>query len=423
LRDQTETLIPWKTLESRAPLAQDVPSGAEISFVIGAVMMPANIVELERQLDRYLPRSRVAVDDAQALSRAAARWSSAVWTAAGAAGPVGLGKDEVARGFDVARRPVFICGAHRSGTTVVRDMLDNHPALAVLPAEGSFFTNVESSLLRQPQRQWLESLGCEWLRRLANPIHLEPYWLLGPSSEERSPYVEFARALMAWWPLVEERMSAIASSWPLVAVALAYAHCTYGFHAHSRLERWVEKTPTNERFLERLRSEFQGAKLIHVVRHPFAVYASHKYYYQQVGQMSRNAKRVLRDLGLSYQVALEQSCGRGSDHYLLIRYEDLLESTNATVHRLAAFLDIEPLPILMQPTAAGLPVASNTSFGTDAVPGRLNSIHHRWTTTLTRSDRELLTAIVGESALSLGYDLPAVAPWRARLFRLAARFT
>jgi hypothetical protein len=386
------------------------------------MVTPATIVDLEQQLDRYLSRPRVAAGDVRALSRVAARWSTAVWTAASAAGPIGLGKDEVAQGFHVARLPVFICGTHRSGTTLVRDLLDNHPALAVLPAEGTFFTHHESMLLRQPRIQWLQSLGCVWLRRLANPIHQEPYWLLGSSSEERSPYVEFARALMAWWPLAEERMSAMASSWPLVAVALAYAHCTHSFNAHSRLERWVEKTPTNEQFLDRLRSEFPQAKLIHVVRHPFAVYASNKYEKQQTGQMFRkNAKLVLRDLKLSYQIASEQSCGRGADHHLVIRYEDLLESTNATVDRLAAFLDIEPLPSLLQPTAAGLAVPSNTSFGTDSVPGRLNSIHHRWTTTLTRSDRERLAAVLGEPARSLGYDLPAVAPWRARLFRLAAR--
>jgi hypothetical protein len=382
--------------------------------------MPASIVHLEQQLDRCLSRPRVTADDARALPGAAARWAAAVWAAACAAGPVELGRDEVARGFDVARRPVFICGAHRSGTTLVRDMLDNHPALAVLPAEGTFFTNLESRLQRQPQIQWLQLLGCEWLCRLANPIHQDPYWLLGSSTADLSPYVEFARALMAWWPLVEQRMSHIASSWPLVAVALAYAHCTNGIPANSLLQRWVEKTPTNERFLERLRSEFPDAKLIHVVRHPFAVYASHKYEKQQLGQMFRNAKRVLRDLGLSYRVALEQSCNHRSDHYLLIRYEDLLESTHATVQKLAAFLNIEPLPILMQPTAAGLPVPSNSSFTTDAKPGCLNSAHNRWTTTLTRFDRERVTAMVGASATSLGYDLPAVAPWRARLFRLAA---
>jgi hypothetical protein len=387
------------------------------------VTMPASIVHLERQLDRYLSRPRVAVENARALSIAAARWSAAVWTAAGGAGPLELEMDEVSRAFDLVRRPVFICGAHRSGTTLVRDMLDHHPALAVLPAEGTYFTNLEPRLLRQPQKLWLQSLACEWLRRLSNPIHQEPYWLLGQSSEERSPYVEFARALMAWWPLAEERIGPIASSWPLVAVALAYTYCTSGFRANSRLRRWVEKTPTNERFLERLRSEFPDAKLIHVVRHPFAVYASHKYEEQQVRQKFRNAKRVLRDLGRSYRIALQETCRHGSDHYLLIRYEDLLQSTHAAIDQLAAFLNIEPLPILMQPTAGGLPAPSNSSYTADASPGCLNAAHQRWKTTLTRSDRERLTAIVGESAASLGYDLPAVSPWRARLLRFAARIS
>jgi hypothetical protein len=384
--------------------------------------MPASIVLLEQQLDRCLSRPRVTADDAGALPGAAARWAAAVWAAASGAGPLELGKDEVARAFDVAQRPVFIFGAHRSGTTLVRDLLDNHPALAVLPAEGTFFTNLESRLLRQPQMQRLQSLGCEWLCRLANPIHQDPYWLLGSSAVDRSPYVEFAQALMAWWPLAEQRMSHIAS-WPLVAVALAYAHCTNGFRANSVLQRWVEKTPTNERFLDRLRSEFPDAKLIHVVRHPFAVYASHKYEQQQLGRMFRNAKRVLRDLRLSYRVALEQSCNHPSGRYLMIRYEDLLESTHIIVEKLAAFLNIEPLPILMQPTAAGLPSPSNSSFTAEAVPGCLNSAHDRWTTTLTRLDRERLTAVVGKAASSLGYDLPALAHWRAGLFRLAARIS
>jgi hypothetical protein len=151
------------------------------------------------------------------------------------------------------------------------------------------------------------------------------------------------------------------------------------------------------------------------------VYASHKYEKQQLGQMFRTGKRVLYDLSLSYRVALEQNCNHRSDQYLLIRYEDLLECTHTWVKKLAAFLDIEPLPILMQPTAAGLSVPSNSSFTPDAVPGRLNSAHDRWTTTLTRSDRDYVTAIVGESATSLGYHLPGVAPWRAGLFRLRVR--
>jgi hypothetical protein len=386
--------------------------------------MSASVLDLEQQFDRQLARPHVTAETSPAMLIAAARWSTAIWAAAEAAGPIELGKAEVSRGLAVAHCPVFVCGVHRSGTTLVRDLLDGHPALAVLPSEGTFFTSFEPQLQRVRPERWLPLLGREWVRRLANPIHQYPYWLLGRSSQESSPYVAFARALMAWWPLAQERVGPIASSWPLVAVALAYAHCTGGFSACSKLQRWAEKTPTNERFLGRLRSEFPDARLIHVVRHPFAVYASHKEAAQKAGERFRHARRVLEDLNLSYRMAAEQSRGDPSHGYLLIRYEVLLESTRSTVDRLAAFLRIEPLPILMQPTAAGLPAASNSSFLMDAVPGRVHPVvHRRWTNTLTRSDRERLTAVVGDAAASLGYDLIPVTPWRARALRLAMRIT
>jgi Sulfotransferase family len=387
----------------------------------GIAVVQTDIVCLERQYDSYLARPRVALHTARELSSAAARWSAAVWTAASAAGPLELAQHEIARALDIARRPVFVCGVHRSGTTLVRDLLDGHPALAILPAEGTFFTNLERRLRRQPREAWLQSVGCEWLRRLANPIHQEPYWLLGPSSESRSPYVVFARALMAWWPIAEEHVGDQVSSWPLVAVVLAYAHCSDGFSPASTLRRWGEKTPKNERFLERLRREFPEAKVIHVIRHPFAVYASHKHAERNAGQRFGHARQVLRDLQMSYGIALAQSSESPSSQYLLIRYEDLLETRSRTVDRLAAFLGIEPHPTLLEPTAGGLPARSNSSFTADAVPGRVYPTHQRWREALTRSDCERISAVVGNAAKAFGYELTTVPRWRARFLRFVTQ--
>jgi sulfotransferase family protein len=384
----------------------------------------AAVLDLERQFDIRLARPRVATADSSAMRLAAAQWSAAIWAVAEAAGPRELDEAEVARGLDIAHRPVFVCGAHRSGTTLVRDLLDGHPALAVLPSEGTFLTNFERHLQRLRPESWQRFLGCEWLRRLANPIHQDPYWLLGRSSQDTSPYVTFARALIAWWPLVQQRVPHSVSSWPLVAIALAYAHCTGGLTASSSVRRWVEKTPTNERFLGRLRAEFPQSKFIHVVRHPYAVYASHKQAARDAGERLRNAGRILKDLNLSYRTALEQSrCGR-SDEYLLIRYEDLIKSAHITADRLAEFLCIEPHPELMRPTAAGLATPSNSSFVTGAEPGRVDAaVHRKWIDVLSRSERERLTAVVGDAALALAYDLTPVGAWRARLLRAAAPIT
>ena len=95
--------------------------------------------------------------------------------------------EQIARGLDLAGRPVFVCGVHRSGTTLVRDLLDGHPALAVLPSEGSFYTTHRDHLSAADRSTWRHIMGCEWCRRLANPINQLPYWLTGRGTATYSP--------------------------------------------------------------------------------------------------------------------------------------------------------------------------------------------------------------------------------------------
>ncbi len=79
----------------------------------------------------------------------------------------------------------------------------------------------------------------------------------------------------------------------------------------------------------------------------------------------------------------------------------------------------------MQPTCAGLPTISNSSFPVDAMPGRVYSTSDRvrWNETLTRVERERVAAAVGIAAARLGYELDGVAPWRLRLARFGLRIT
>ena len=374
-----------------------------------------NITELEERFDHRLQRPRVTHLPA---ARAAARaWSEAVWSMARSRGPAVLAADEIEHAFSVASRPVFVFGVHRSGTTLTRDLLDHHPALSVLPAEGTMFTNFEAHLKHLEPDGWLRFLGCEWLRRLANPINQQPYWLLGRSSEQDAPYVGFARALIAWWPLVQARLGTRITAWPLVAIALAYAHCTTGFRTGSPLQRWVEKTPHNERFLPRLMAEFPEAKLIHVIRHPFAVYASHRHAARH--SEGPDESRMLRQMRVSYREAAERALRPASDAYLLIRYEDLVEDTAASVRRMATFLGIRTLRVMMRPTANGLATPSNSSFDLDAVAGRLNRRPAGdVSAVLTPRDRERVTAMVGDTAGALGYQLAPLPAARKKLVRM-----
>lgn len=56
---------------------------------------------------------------------------------------------------------------------------------------------------------------------------------------------------------------------------------------------------------------------------------------------------------------------RFGDRVIVLRFEDLVGRTEQTMAVLARQLDIDFLPILMQPTFNGLPIVTNSSFAVD----------------------------------------------------------
>ena len=378
--------------------------------------MGDDIRALEDAFDRELPAERLHAVPSDALIAAGRRWSAAVWTAAQRAGPVHLPPETVAWGRALAARPVFVVGVHRSGTTLLRDLLDGHSALSVLPSEGTWLTSLRPKLARLPQAERLPQLGQEWLRRLANPINQPPYWLLGRTTDAGEPYVRFARALLAW----NQAAGRAAGEWgPHLAVVLAYTWCTRG--AAGEVRYWVEKTPTNERHLHRLGAAFADPKVLHILRDPLAVFASHRRVEEQAFGRFRTRRTVLRNLAASYRLAVERTRRPEPGRYHLLRYEELCAAPERIMGEVAAFLGIEPLPILAQQTVAGMPAESNTAFAGDGAPGGIHAPRRERTPRLSPEDRELVAACTGHYAERLGYHLPAPPWWRRQLLRIATR--
>src|SRR5271156_6389735 len=53
-------------------------------------------------------------------------------------------------------RPVFICGHHRSGTTLLQRLLDSHPQLVVVPGEGTLFSSFKYLARSSPTKADIE---------------------------------------------------------------------------------------------------------------------------------------------------------------------------------------------------------------------------------------------------------------------------
>lgn len=384
--------------------------------------MTAEIRKLEEALNRLLPEFRLEGRPSAELLSAADHWSQAVWAAAEESGSYPLDNMDLTQGLRLSKRPVFVCGVHRSGTTLMRDLLDGHPQISVLPSEGSFLTGLHTKIAPLPRAEKLSILGREWLRRLVNPTNQAPFWLLGRTTPEGSPYVLFARMLMAWWPVMESHFGTNGSLQPLMAVALAYASCSGRPGIRAEVQRWVEKTPTNEFYLDRLWDELPDAKVIHLVRDPIAVYASRKRLEEQSLGSFRTARRVLEDLARSLEIAAENSSRSGQREYLLVRYEELIEKPEEVTERLAMFLEIEPSPSLLCPTVANIPTYPNSSFHRKEEAGSILVVaqdsHYK---SLTDWEHELVAAYVGDFAGTLGYPVKSLKPGRKRLLKMRLR--
>ncbi|HEY9533200.1 MAG TPA: sulfotransferase [Mucilaginibacter sp.] len=358
--------------------------------------MLEQIVNAEKELEKLLPQRRLQSRPPAELISAALKWSELVWREAETLGPMPLTPTQIANGLAMRHQPVFICGVHRSGTTLVQNLLDSHPQLSVLPSEGTFYTNQELKLKQLPLSQRTKYLGTEWLRRMVNPINQQPYWLLGQSGESSSPYVDFARYVWTWWNILPHNEN---TQWPHLAIVLAYASCTNNLTALA----WVDKTPTNERFLQRIWSEFPEAKIVHVVRDPIATLTSRKV--MEPGITLRNALRYLK---ISYRVATDEVI-TNDPRFFLLRYEDLCDAPDAMLPQLARFLNIDFVPGLQQATTAGMPASANSSFKKDALSGTiLKSGEHLQREVFTSADKKLIAACVGAEAGLLGYPMDKV---------------
>jgi len=305
-------------------------------------------------------------------------------------------------------QPVFVCGHHRSGTTLLQDLLDGHPELLVLPSEGTYFSSFRNVARAAPASRDLDAFVREWVSRLVDPNY-PPHFKLGMSTRETQPYVEFASRWFAWQARIAAARASLAAFSSLLALAAAYRDVVL---PGVQPRRWVEKTPLNERHVPQLLA-FEHARFIHVVRHPGDSFASLMQALQQGGIADPPRASHAADIGASLRLAIAHRA-QLPERYLVVRYEDLTDPGTHEMERVRNFLGIRDHESLSRPTSAGVAVRANSSFDRGAT-----GIVHRSPAraALDPRDAELVSAFAGDPAKSFGYELPRVSPARGAWLR------
>lgn len=199
----------------------------------------------------------------------------------------------------------FIVGAPRSGTTLLRMMLDAHPAIAIPPETGFLLTLLEQS--PAPRMTWKDFFTFitqfeTWIDfHLSHEAFADRLHRLDPFS--------LSDGLRCFYQLYAERFAK---------------------------PRWGDKTPNYGLRLREIGALLPEARFLHLIRDGRDVAASLRDLWFSP---SRDFDALARDW--SWRVQTIRSQGAHSPFYLEVRYEELLTETEAVLRRICAFLQLD----------------------------------------------------------------------------------
>jgi hypothetical protein len=249
--------------------------------------------------------------------------------------------------------PIFMVGTMRSGSTLFRLILDAHPRISI-PEETGFMGALAAT---KQIPNWHRGEG--WFERLG--------W-----TEQ-----ELDARLREFYAGMFER------------------------HARSQgKQRWGEKTPFHSRHIAQMATVFPDAVFVGIVRHPGAVVNSlvRKFHYQPADAASYwdSTNREILRRGLEL----------GDERFALLRYEDLVQHPEETLHELFDWLGEKWSDDVLRhndvQAARGTPRISAGSTRTrDPI---LTELADRWVEAMQPADLEVLSARAGALAGFFGYD-------------------
>ncbi|MGK7919261.1 MAG: sulfotransferase [Trichodesmium sp.] len=267
--------------------------------------------------------------------------------------------------------PIFILGVGRSGTTLLRMMIDSHPTLMCGP-EAPWITN-----------QLLDSAPS--LRSLTLFLTRNKW---GPVKAFQGVEEDLIYRLMA--NFIDEIMSSSARS--------------YG------KTQWAEKTPKNIIALPFLYRLFPHAKFVHIYRDGRDVALSTigkwktiPFYDKKVKNNYKNALKRWVDWNQKFWQDAEQV----GVNYISIRYEDLVASPQVEMSKLFEYLEVAWSDQVLDPYQVYHDIVTMKGAGMQTFFNR-NSIDtasvYRWKTELNWLQKQITKSIAEETLLKLGYE-------------------
>jgi hypothetical protein len=294
-------------------------------------------------------------------------------------------------------RPVFVCGHPKSGTSLVRSLLDSHPQLVVYPEETMFFRRY------LPKAQ---GLGLEHKLALADQflIHIFEWNQTNPLAHQAGfldrdySDVSLDAVSQAMRQFVNEQYRHDGDI--LSAAILAFGKVSGQLSENT--VHWVEKTPFTEYYVEQILNWWPDALFIQVVRDPRDNFVSY-----QRKHPDWSARTFAESWTRSTQSGLDYQKKYGLEQYRVFRYEQLIQFPEDVLQSICQFIGISDHPTLKMPTRNGKAWGGNSMFGKKFK--QISSLPDgRWKESMSVDDLVMIEGLAGSCMHSMDYELSGV---------------
>lgn len=269
--------------------------------------------------------------------------------------------------------PIFIVGVHRSGTTLLRYMLNSHPDIYI-PPESDF---IPRFFLRNPDKEISVHDVDRKLQIIFSKYRFVREWKGQPpnitifNDYEKTPN--------------------------------GFLTCIYQLYAKQyNAHRWGDKTPIYCSYIPLIDSIFPDAQFIHIIRDGRDVALS---MLEKWGKRDFHidiyftAKNWVRRISQARQEGMPL----GRERYLEIHYENLVENPKRELIKVCTFLGERYFPAMSEPHILGEsdiePGSFHDSIRNPPSTKRIN----RWKEGLSSSDLHIFEFIAGDLLVELGY--------------------
>jgi len=330
--------------------------------------------------------------------------------------------------LDFLNYPVFICGAPRSGTTLLSNLLDGHSNLMVLPNETHILKYLQAYKGEAGRSFFLRDyLFTEDVLLYTSPDYVEKTnqyltGVYGAKAAWRLPSINGETFAETYSKFLKENGFSLETVYKAVAVSL-FASCSI-FNQSTPPEAFVEKRPLdNEISAVTLKEHFPRAKFVHILRDPRTRYVSAKK--RRIGKVlgfkycpRLNGKDFARghaEISMMSFALAERNKSLLGDDCLIIKYEDLTSQPEKTMKMVAAFLSLPWEDILLSQTRLGEQISSASSFKT-VLKGitATNTARLKTYNSLTSAlERKVVNLYNQDLVEQFGYSLDSVKPLRA----------